>query len=242
MSWPFGGGALTDLQCSNREDLLVTLSVFDDDTNSPVDMSGITLANPGTSFTAAAWTVTDGAIATTSATSITIPTYPVGNQLSALALTVGLGLGIAQGDPISIADTVTGLNVLTGTVASYSANTGALVVQIGWTFELEIRATGPKAIGNGYIDYWDYGTVSDCGPLISAQLGNGIEMTETGVLQILIPALTMQQLTGKTYRIAMTCTDGIATRQLVNAPLHMSYGGVNTLPVNATPSSWASIF
>ena len=54
-------------------------------------------------FTSAAWTVTDGGILTPSATSITIPVYPIGNQLSALALTVGIGLGILPGDPVTIA-------------------------------------------------------------------------------------------------------------------------------------------
>src|ERR1700730_790351 len=121
-------------QTSNREDLLLTISLFDDDTGTPVKLDGTTTATPAP-FTAAAWTVTDGAISTTSATSITIPVYPIGNQLSALALTVGINLAILPGDPVMIADTATGLNTMVGYVTSYTASNGALVCQIGCTFQ-----------------------------------------------------------------------------------------------------------
>jgi hypothetical protein len=129
-------------QFSNREDLLLTISIFDDDTGQPVDLAGVKLALPQ-NFTAAAWTVTDGAIITTSATQITIPYFPQGSQLSALSLIVGVGLAIAAGDPITIKDTATGLNSMTGFVISYAGNTGALVVQIGKTFQFEIRKGRP---------------------------------------------------------------------------------------------------
>src|SRR5882672_9109341 len=126
---------------SNREDYLLTLSVFDDDTLLPVDLSGITLNNTGIPFTQAVWTVVDGDISTSSTTSITIPIFPVtkDNNLTQLALVVGTGLGIVEGDAIKITDTQTLTNSLNGFCVSYDSATGALVVQVGWTFQFEVR-------------------------------------------------------------------------------------------------------
>src|SRR5260370_40968240 len=92
---------------SNREDFLETFGLFDDDTGQPIKLDGCTTAN-GQAFTASAWTVTDGLIVTTSSTPITIPAFPIGNQVSALALTVVIDLNILAGDPAAIADTATG--------------------------------------------------------------------------------------------------------------------------------------
>jgi hypothetical protein len=50
-------------QFSNREDLLLTVSLFDDDTGQPIKVDGCTTALPF-AFTGTAWTVTDGPIIT----------------------------------------------------------------------------------------------------------------------------------------------------------------------------------
>src|SRR5258705_11857899 len=88
---------------SNRGDFLESFGLFDDDTGQPIKLDGCTTAN-GQAFTASAWTVTDGLIVTTSANTITIPAFPIGNQVSALALTVGINLNILPGDPVTTAD------------------------------------------------------------------------------------------------------------------------------------------
>lgn len=226
---------------SNREDYLLTLAIFDDDTLQPIDLSGITLANTGADFTASAWTVTDGAIVTASVTQITIPMLPVtgARSLTALALTVGTGLAIKAGDPIKIADTATGKNILLGFVTSYTASNGALVVQIGWTFQFEIRRGGPRNNGTGYIPWWDWGTPDDLGPLLTASFSNGyLSLIDTNVVQILMPESVIRTLgtTGLfapsqadapgTYKVAMTGTDSINTRQLLTASQPFYYGGV----------------
>ena len=227
-------------QVSNREDFLFTMSFFDDDLNQPINLSGITLAtiNPN-GFTGNSWTVTDGAIATTSATSITIPGFPVGNQLSALALTVGTNLAIAQGDPIKIVDTPTGQNQMLGYVTSYAATTGALIVQIGVTFQFEIRRGGPRMTNTtGYVDFYDFGTPDDLGPLLTASLGSGISIIDVGFIQVLIPEATFRTLGSApggpsqpsggsgTFTVGMTMTDSINTRQLIIGNLPVLYGGV----------------
>jgi hypothetical protein len=214
---------------SNREDLVLPVSIFDDDLNQAINLSGTTTAAIGQAFTGSAWTVTDGSIITTSTTQITIPVFPIGNQLSALALTVGTGLGILPGDPILIADTATGLNTMTGYVVSYVAATGALVVQIGLTFQFEIRKNHHShSLQNDYSNLYTFGGGPTTGnaPIISASLGNGILIVDTGYLQIVIPESKMRTLRGDTHKASLTMTDSVNTRQLFVATLPVIYGGV----------------
>lgn len=207
---------------SNREDFKLPLSVVDDDTDDPFNFAGIT-----GSGTFSSWNVSVGGVVTTSNTTITIPQYPIGNQLSALALTVATGLSIAAGTPVKIYDTLTGANSLSGYVTSYSATTGALVVQIGVTFQFEIRETPPHVTNNfDYVWWWDPGTVVIGGALITASLGNGIMVTDLGVIQIRIPESQFKQLRHKTYLMGLTMFDGSDTKQLFVGPLSVLYGGV----------------
>lgn len=226
---------------SNREDYLLTIGVYDDNTLSPVDLSGITLANTGANFTASAWTVTDGNIVTASATQFTIPAFPVtgSNNLTALAITIGTGLAIKAGDPITIKDAATGLNSVTGYVTSYTASNGALVVQIGWTFQFEIRRGGPHNQGTGYNTWWDWGVPDDLGPLLTASFANGyLSLISNNIAQILIPEAIVKTLgqtsqfapsegdAPGTYKVGMTGTDSVNTRQLLNASQPFYFGGV----------------
>jgi hypothetical protein len=211
-------------QFTNREDLLLQMSVFDDDLNQAVNLSGIT-----GSGTFSSWTVTDGAIATTSSTAITIPQFPVGNQLSSLALTVGTSLGILAGDPILIADSGTGLNTMSGYVLSYTSSNGALVVQIGVALQFEIRRplnSGPLSYGYGYSSFPAIGRYDDDIPEITASLGNGILITDIGYLQILIPETQFKQLAPGTRRASLSMTDSVNTRQLFLAQLPILSGGL----------------
>lgn len=218
---------------SNREDLVLTISLSDDDAGVGINLTGTTLANTSAPFTSNAWTVTDGLIATTSSTPITIPTFPVGNQLSALALTVAPGLGILPGDAIRIADTATGNNVMIGTVVSYGSNSGALVCQIGYTWQFEIRRAGPKNTGAGYISWWDFGVPDDLGPLVKAVLGGGpnvgtISIIDVGFVQVFIPEIIIKTLNPGVHKAAMNMTDGVNTRQLLIGQLPILAGGLTT--------------
>jgi hypothetical protein len=211
-------------QFTNREDLLITLSVFDDDLGTAVSLSGTV-----GSGTFSSWNVTDGAIATTSSTTITIPAFPIGNQLSSLALTVGVGLGILAGDPILISDSSTGKNTMSGYVLSYTPSTGALVVQIGVTLQFEIRRQprgGSQSVGFGYSTIPAIGVYNETTPEIIASLGNGILITDVGFIQIFIPEVTMKTLHPGTRRASLTMTDSVNTRQLFLAQLPILSGGV----------------
>lgn len=227
---------------SNREDYLLTLSIFDDDTLLPIDLSGITLANNIGPFTSNAWTVIDGGISTTSTTSITIPTFPVtlNNNLTELSLTVGTNLAIKPGDVIQIKDTATGLNQLNGFVVSYASATGVLSVQIGWTFQFEIRRGGARNVGDGYQTWWDWGIPDDLGPILQANFSNGfLSLLSNNIVQILIPATIVQTISGTsvfgsdqqpgTFKAAMIGTDSVNTRQFLIASQPFYFGGVMTV-------------
>jgi len=214
---------------SNREDFLLTASLFDDDTAQPINLSGINIANPG-NFTGSNWTVTDGSIVTSSSTPITIINYPLGGDLTALALTVGTGLAIVAGDPVVISDP-TGTNTMIGYVVSYASSTGALVCQIGVTFQFEIRSERrPDVSGfaDDYTPFFDFGggLSPSSPPLISASLGNGITHIDVGVIQILIPESIMRRLANRTYLASLTMTDSVNTRQIFIGKLPTQWGGV----------------
>ena len=227
---------------SNREDLLLTVSLFDDDTGDPIELSGRTLANPG-DFTGSVWTVTDGPIVTMSFTELTIPDFPIGGTLLAVALTVGLNLNILAGDFITIADP-TGLNTMSGYVTSYAPASGALVCQIGTAFEFEIRHIGPGDYHRtGYSVFYDIGTYPSLGPIITAQLGNGLTIIGVGVMQILIPAMIFQKLHLSTYLASMNMTDSVNTRQIFVGQLPVEFGGVGRAAVpNPGAAAWEAIF
>jgi hypothetical protein len=179
-------------------------------------------------FTASSWNVTVGGIGTTSSTTLTIPAYPIGNQLLAVMLTVGIGLAIIPGAPITIADG-TGLNTMSGYVTSYVSSTGVLVCQIGVSFQFEIRRGKPNESGVGYVTWYDFGVQSDVGPLLSASLSSGIFITGLGQILITIPEAQFKQLNGDgTYVAALTYTDTVNTRQAFLAQLPIIQGGVTT--------------
>jgi hypothetical protein len=222
---------------TNREDLLTTVALFDDDTGQAIDLSGRTLAAPG-DFTTNVWTVTSGNVVTASASNITIKDYPFGNEMQAIALTVGLNLAIAAGAPVTIADTATGKNTLTGYVTSYAPATGAMVVQIGVAFDFEIRSKGRHEFDGGYgMSSSDIGTVGDGGPIIQAQLGSGVTVIDIGKVQVRIPASTMQMLRHKTYSAAMVMYDGQDTRQVFVGELPILQGRVSTAPFSSPASN-----
>lgn len=234
---------------SNREDYLLTLSMFDDDTLLPIDLSGITLFNTGTSFTSNAWTVTDGNIITSASTIFTIPTFPItgSNYLGSLPLVVGTGLAIKPGDFVKVSDTATGLNFVYGYVSSYGSSTGALVVQIGWNFQFEIRQGGFRTVGDGYQTWWDWGVPDDLGPLLQANFTNGfLSLISNNIVQILIPAATMQTLGATsmfgtenqpgTFMAAMVGTDGINTRQFLTGKQPIYNSGTMQIPTAGSPA------
>jgi hypothetical protein len=208
---------------SNREDLLISCSIYDDDTGDPVNLSATATAS-GMAFTGTSWQVTSGAVSAPFTGSLTIPVPPIGNELSALTLAPVIG-AFTPGNAVKIADP-TGNNYMLGTVTSYVPATGAMVVQVGSTFQFEIRRGAPRNDGSGYVPYYDFGTPDAAAPLIKAALGTGVTIIDIGFLQILIPEITVRQLWLGTYDAYLSMFDGVATRQVFIAKLPVLYGGV----------------
>lgn len=216
-------------EVSNREDFLLTCSIFDDDTGDPIKLDGCTTAIAGQPFTGSAWIVFNGIQSTTSATVLTIPVFPIiAAGQAALSLFIGANLAYSQGDPVSIKD-VNPLNSMNGRVLSYSPSTGALVVQIGMVFDFEIRRGGPRsdAWGCGYNTFPDIGSINDYGPLIQAQLGTGIAIIDIGMVQVIVPVATFQRLRGGTYTVGMVFSDSVSTRQLFAGTVPVIQGAVS---------------
>lgn len=226
-AWPILFPAIT-----NREDFLRTVSLFDDDTGQAIDVSGRTLAAPG-DFTAAVWTVTSGLSISASVSQITIKDYPFGNEMQAIPLTIGLNLPILAGDPVTISDTATGKNTMTGFVTSYVPATGAMVVQIGAAFDFEMRGHHHHDFGDGC----DFGSSSNIGsggegtPIVRAQLGSGITVIGLGIVQVRIPASTLFKTRHRTYNVAMAVYLGGDTRQILLGKQPILYGGLSTQPL-----------
>lgn len=216
-------------ESSNREDLTRSVSIFDDDTGQPINLSGITFLQNPNGFTGSNWQVTDGSIVTPSVSTLIVPGYPIGNQLLALSQTVGVGLGIQAGDVVTIRD-VGGNATMVGYATGYSPATGLLTSQIGWQFSFEIRAQDPHGRGlNSDYSQWDWGGGSPNGPgstpIIQATLGNGLSIIDIGFVQINIPVTQMQKLRSRTYGVGMVMTDSVNTRQVFIGKLPMLYGG-----------------
>lgn len=222
-------------QFSNREDFLTTCAIMDDVTGQPINLTGTILSNPGSPFTNSSWTVTIGTLIVPSTSPLTIPVPPIGNELAAVTLTVAPNLSIAPGQPVVIDGG--GGNQMLGYVTGYTASTGTLVCQIGFTFQFEIRGDAPTGASAGYRPYWDFGAPNDAGAILVASLGNGITIIDVGYIQILIPEVQFRGILdvpynsqsnqfSTTFKASMTLTDSVNTRQLFIGRLPVLYGGV----------------
>jgi hypothetical protein len=231
-------------QVTNREDLLIVLAFYDDDLSQPINLMNVFLA-PGNQngFSGNQWTVTDGSIVTTSSDGIVIPGYPITRAIIG-SFTVAPNLGILPGDAFKIADTPSGLNYMLGYVTAYNVATGLMTVQIGVNFQFEIRRGGPRMTNTtGYVDFYDFGTPDDLGPLLAANFApstaNGaISVIDQGFVQVRFPESVFRTLGSSpggpsqpsggagTFTVGMTMTDSIDTRQVLLGNLPVLWGGV----------------
>ena len=102
------------------------------------------------------------------------------------------------------------------------------------SFQFEVRKSGPgggygNGWGGGYGPYADYGSYGD-GPILTASLGNGITIIDTGVIQVYFPELSMRSLWAGTWDVGCTLAsnDGIDVRQIFLAKLPILRGRVTT--------------
>lgn len=94
-------------------------------------------------------------------------------------------------------------------------DTGDLIDLTGITIQLEVRkfrSAHPNS--GGYGTSFGYGACGDSGPVLSASIGNGITVIDTGTVQLFFSETQMRALDPATYSIACTISDGLNTRQL----------------------------
>lgn len=100
------------------------------------------------------------------------------------------------------------------------------MVKLGWTFQFEIRRTGPHGSGDDYGPWYDS---SSSTPIITASLGVGkdfVNIVDIGQLLIWISEPNVKKLRHRTYSAALVATDGTRTFQIFKATLPIERGGV----------------
>jgi hypothetical protein len=217
--------------------LQFTVSVYDDDTGEPVNLSGITFLQNQNGFTGANWQITDGTLVAFSTTSFTVPGYPIQNQLLAVTLTVQSGLDILAADPITITD-INGNATMVGYVTSYAANTGVLIAQIGLNFQFDISCPDRQRDQNcDYSQWYGWGGGAPHGEpaILSASLQGGLSMIDAGFLLVNIPAAILRQLRLQTYLTAMIVSDSVNTRQVFLGELPILSGGIVAMNTTSFP-------
>lgn len=205
---------------SNRESMSLLLTVFDDDTGQPLNLSGTT--GVGTFM---GWNVTTPNSNSVFAGSLTIAT-------GVLSITLNTGLNIAVGDSISLVQQSNNTLTMFGTVVSYISATGALTAQIGMTVQFEARLAGNTtafAFSSGYVPWWDYGSVSNT-PALIASVGNGITFPDIGQMVVYFPESQIKTLQHGTYNVGVTIksSDGLDVRQVMIGRLPVFNGYVTT--------------
>lgn len=203
--------------------------MYDDATGDP-----ISLLNYAGQGTFSAWTVDissslygDTLIEASSTTQLTIG----GGTINA---TVGTGLAIKAGQFANFQAQADTTNFMQGTVLSYNSSTGAISFSVASvSIQLEIRRErGPGASQNydGYGSYAYVGEYDWNAAILTASIGNGISIVDTGIFQVYFPETSMRSLGAGMHSVAATLTsaDGVDTRQLFLGRLPVMAGRVTS--------------
>lgn len=214
-------------EVTNRESFTQLIGVYDDDNGDPVSLTNI-----GGSGTFSAWDVQvmnalygDTVLTAASASALTI-----GN--GTINATIAAALAITPGQYVNFAAQSDATNFMQGQVVSYNPTTGAISFNVASvSIQLEIRRErGPGYNRDGYGPYATVGEYDWGAPILTAAIGNGISIVDTGIFQIYFSETSMRSLGPGMHSVAATLTsaDGIDTRQLFLGRLPIAWGGVTT--------------
>jgi hypothetical protein len=212
-------------EITNRESWSQLIGVYDDDSGDPISLSNI-----GGQGSFSAWNVQvmnalygDTVLTAQSSSNLTI-----GN--GTVNAVIGAGLAISAGQYVNFAAQSDATNFMQGQVASYNPTTGAITFSVASvSIQLEIRrAKGPGYNRDGYGPYATVGEYDWGAPILTASIGNGISIVDTGIFQVYFSETSMRSLGPGMHSVAATLTsaDGIDTRQLFLGRLPVAYGGV----------------
>lgn len=199
-------------QITNRESWSPTIGLYDDDTDEPLN-----LTNTQGIGTFAAWSaqVSDDLNGPVLLTTISSTSLEIGQGTQ--SATVAIGLDITAGQFVKFLYQLDTTKWMQGEVTSYDSVSGALVFEVSSVaVVLEVRRAKDPRNNSGYIPYYDFGSVETDGPILTAAIGDGIEIIDTGVLQVNFTRDDMRTLCPGTYIVGCTLesSDGLDVRQL----------------------------
>lgn len=212
-------------EITNRESWSPTIALYDDDTDEPLN-----LTNTQGQGTYAAWSaqVSDEINGEVLLTTVSTTSLLIGQGTK--TATVELGLDISAGQSVKFLYQSDTTQWLQGLVTSYNALTGALVFVVSTvTLLLEIRRARETRNNSGYIPFYDWDSTTDEGPLLTAEIGDGITIVDTGVFQLYFSRDDMRTLDPGTYIVGCTMesSDGVDVRQLFIGRLPVLSGYVS---------------
>lgn len=143
--------------------------------------------------------------------------------------TVATGLAITVGQSVKFISQFDTTIWMQGEVTAYNSVTGALVFLVSSALIfLEIRRAKDSGNKSGYIPYYDWGCASE-GPILTAEIGDGITIVDTGVFQIYFSRDDIRTLDAGTYIVGCTLesADGVDVRQLFIGRLPVLSGYVS---------------
>lgn len=216
-------------QVTNRESWSPIITLFDDDTGDPLNLTYTTGTGTLNSWQVDVAATLQGAVVLSTSSSSTLT---IGNGTFAAALPTGLAISAGQYVTFTALGAVPG--VMIGRVNSYNSATGALSFTVStMTVQLEIRrdkfGAGQRGSNEDYIQFFNYGALDDTGPIITLSIGNGITIVDIGTLQIYVSELNMRNLAGRTHIVAavLTSADNVDARQLFLGKLPVLDGYVS---------------
>lgn len=162
-------------------------------------------------------------ISTTSSSSLTI-----GN--GSFNAVIAAGLAISVGQSVTFLSQADNTNFLQGQVTAYNAQTGAISFAVSTVaIQLEIRRVSDRGYQvDGYGPNYSVGSYDYTAPILSASIGNGITIVDTGIFQIYFSETQFRSLCPGMHSVNATIAsaDGIDVRQLFLGRLPVFAGGV----------------
>jgi hypothetical protein len=121
---------------------------------------------------------------------------------------------------------------MAGIVTSYNTVTGSLNFTVATvSIQLEIRRMRDGPHWDGYSsNFAGYGALDCDAPILTASVGNGLYIVDTGIIQVYFSETSMRRLSRGVHSVAATLatSDGVDVRQLFLGRLPVFDGRVTT--------------
>jgi hypothetical protein len=227
---------------TNRESFSPLIGIYDDDTGDPISLTNSSGAGTFSSWIVQVSTILYGSsiLTTTSLSTLTIATGSQSATLPVILLApnnflvqitiVSPGLPIVPGQYVMFTASSDSTKWMAGIVTSYNPVTGSLNFTVATVnIQLEIRRMRDGPHWDGYSDnFAGYGSTDCDAPILTASVGNGIYIVDTGIIQVYFSKTSMRRLSSGVHSVAATLdtSDEFDARQLFRGRLPIFEGGV----------------